>query len=153
VNAASARYVRVSLGGCPFRIFGGDGGLRTSPLTVTETLITPGDRVELAIDPFEDEGAKIAIESLPYRRSRMKRARFMRCGTLRIGPRQPSRASLPEVLTTITPLVSTDEFAPTRTIRLGARMTLRGHDWPVNGETHHRDAPMKPASCRSGRSQ
>ncbi|KAB2902213.1 MAG: multicopper oxidase domain-containing protein, partial [Kofleriaceae bacterium] len=100
-------------------------------------------RVELAVGPFDDEGAAIAIESLPYRRSRMKRARYTRWGTLRVGPRLPSGAVVPETLATITPLVVAGSLAPTRTIRLGARMTLHGHDWLVNGDTHHRDAPVK----------
>ena len=32
---------------------------------------------------------------------------------------------------------------PTRTVRLGARMTLHGHDWLINGEQHHRSEPVK----------
>ena len=64
----------------------------------TETLLTPGDRVELAVGPFDDEGAEIAIESLPYRRTSMKRPRRDRWGTLRVGPRAPSVASIPATL-------------------------------------------------------
>lgn len=52
--------MRLSLGGRPFRIIGSDGGLLESPVTVTETLLTRGDRVELAVGPFEDEGAEIS---------------------------------------------------------------------------------------------
>jgi FtsP/CotA-like multicopper oxidase with cupredoxin domain len=143
VNACSARYVRLSLGGRPFRIIGGDGGLRDEAVTVTETLLTPGDRVELAVGPFEDEGAEIAIESLPYRRTAMKRPRHDVWGTLRVGSRAPSVASIPAVLARITPLVPEGPIEPTRTVRLGARMTLHGHDWLVNDETHHHDAPVK----------
>ena len=63
INAASARYLRLSLGGRTFRIIGSDGGLDESVREVTETLLAPGDRVELAVGPFDDEGAAIAIES------------------------------------------------------------------------------------------
>jgi FtsP/CotA-like multicopper oxidase with cupredoxin domain len=28
-------------------------------------------------------------------------------------------------------------------VRLGARMTLHGHDWLINDEQHHHDAPVK----------
>jgi FtsP/CotA-like multicopper oxidase with cupredoxin domain len=143
VNACGARYVRLSLGGRPFRIIGGDGGLRDEAVTVVETLLTPGDRVELAVGPFEDEGAEIAIESLPYRRTSMKRPRYDTWGTLRVGPRAPSVASIPAVLATIAPLVPAGPIEPTRTVRLGARMTFHGHDWLVNDETHHHDAPVK----------
>jgi len=146
VNACSARYVRLSLGGRPFRVIGGDGGLRDSALAVTETLLVPGDRVELAAGPFDDEGATIAIESLPYRRTAMRRPRRTDWGTLRVGPRQPSRATFAGStgVSSIVPFVPASEpLVPTRTIRLGARMTLHGHDWLVNGETHHHDAPIK----------
>ena len=143
VNACSARYVRLSLGGRPFRVIGGDGGLRDAALTVTEVLLTPGERVELAVGPFEDEGSVIAIESLPYRRTAMKRPTRTQWGTLRIGPPAASRAHLPEMLAAIEPLVPDGPIAPTRTVRLGARMTLHGHDWLVNDEQHHRDAPVK----------
>jgi FtsP/CotA-like multicopper oxidase with cupredoxin domain len=62
---------------------------------------------------------------------------------LHVGPRKPTRVQLPEQLATIEPLVEDGAVSPTRTIRLGARMTLHGHDWLINGETHHRDAPVK----------
>ncbi|MFO0615928.1 MAG: multicopper oxidase family protein [Polyangiaceae bacterium] len=143
VNACSARYVRLSLGGRPFRIIGGDGGLRSETLTVTETLLTPGDRVELAVGPFEDEGAELAIESLPYRRTSMKRPRRDRWGTLRVGPRARSIASRAIASAPIEPLVPVGRIDPTRTVRLGARMTLHGHDWLINDQTHHHDAPVK----------
>lgn len=143
VNACSARYVRLSLGGRPFRIIGADGGLRDTAVTVTETLLTPGDRVELAVGPFEDEGAQIAIESLPYRRTAMRRPRRDVWGSLRVGPRAPSVALIPEVLSTIAPLVPPGPLTPTRTIRLGARMTFHGHDWLINDELNHHDAPVK----------
>jgi FtsP/CotA-like multicopper oxidase with cupredoxin domain len=148
INAASARTVRLSLGGRAFRVIGGDGGLRDAPTTVTEVLLAAAERVELAVGPFDDEGATIAIESLPYRRSAMKRPRRTAWGTLRIGPRAPSQASVPARLATIEPLVAPGPVTPTRTVRLGARMTLHGHDWLINGETHHHDAPVKVGSLQ-----
>jgi FtsP/CotA-like multicopper oxidase with cupredoxin domain len=143
INAASARYLRLSLGGRPFRIIGTDGGLLESVVEVIETLLTPGDRVEVAVGPFDDEGAAIEIESLPYRRTLMKWPRRVQLGTLRVGARKPSRASQLGALATIVPLVPAGPVEPNRTVRLGARMTLHGHDWLINGETHHRDAPVK----------
>jgi len=143
VNACSSRYIRLSLGGRPFRLIGGDGGLRDEAVTVTETLLTPGERVELAVGPFEDEGAEIAIESLPYRRTLMRRPRYSKWGTLRVGARSPSRASIPPQLATVAALVPPGPVTATRTVRLGARMTTHGHDWLINGQTHHQDAPVK----------
>ncbi len=143
INASSARTIRLSLGGRPFRVIGADGGLRSEAIEATETMLTPGDRVELAVGPFDDEGAAITIESLPYRRSGMKRPRRQTWGTLRVGPPLPSRATGLDRLPAIAPLVEPGPVEATRTIRLGARMTLHGHDWLINGETHHRDAPVK----------
>jgi len=142
VNACSARYVRLSIGGRPFRVIGGDGGLRETAMTATETLLAPGDRVELAVGPFDDEGAEMEIVSLPYRRTSMKRPRRDSWGTVRVGPRAVSVAEIPEILAAIPPLL-TGPVEPTRTVRLGARMTLHGHDWLINGELHHHDAPVK----------
>jgi FtsP/CotA-like multicopper oxidase with cupredoxin domain len=143
VNACNARYVRLSIGGRPFHVIGGDGGLRAGTIATTETLLAPGNRVELAVGPFEDEGVELAIESLPYRRTAMKRPRRDVWGTLRVGPRAPSVASIPVAPATFEPLLPLGPVAPTRTVRLGARMTLHGHDWLMNGEIHHHDAPVK----------
>jgi|GEM_PF-25714 len=144
VNACNARYLRLSLGGRPFRVIGGGGGLHTHPVTVTETLLTPGDRVELAVGPFEDEGAVITFESLRYRRSLMRWPRRMTWATLRVGPRDTSRALLPPEFAVVTPLVLPGaSLAPSRVIRLGGRMTAHGHDWLINGEMHHVDKPVK----------
>lgn len=143
INACNSRYLRLSLGGRPLRVIGGSGGLRDEAVTVTETLLAPGDRVELAVGPFEDEGATLTLETLPYRRSLMKWPQRKAWATLRVGPRVTSQAALPDHLAVIEPLVPPGPLDPTRTIRLGSRMTLHGHDWLINGEQHHVDAPVK----------
>src|ERR671930_678796 len=65
VNAANTRFVRLSIGGRPFTILGTDGGLLPAPLEAREVLVTPGDRVELAVGPFA-EGEVVEVEALPY---------------------------------------------------------------------------------------
>src|SRR5438876_2219968 len=69
VNAANSRFVRLSIGGRPFTIIATDGGLLAEPLRATEVLVTPGERFELAVGPFED-GEQLAIEALPYDRGK-----------------------------------------------------------------------------------
>jgi FtsP/CotA-like multicopper oxidase with cupredoxin domain len=71
VNAASARYVRLSVGGRPFRIIGSGGGLIPSPVTATELLLSPADRTEIAVGPFA-EGETLRIETLPFNRGSFK---------------------------------------------------------------------------------
>src|ERR671936_1253153 len=82
VNAANTRFVRLSIGGRPFSILGTDGGLLPAPLRATEVLITPGDRVELAVGPFA-EGEVLELEALPYDRGRGEPRRD-RLATLRV---------------------------------------------------------------------
>ena len=142
VNASSARYVRLSIGGRPFRILGTDGGLLEAPVEATEVLLPTADRVELAVGPFA-EGETLAIEALPYDRFTMGKHGVERYATLRVGAAKPSIAAIPERLRTIEPLASKDA-EPTRTVRLGFGVTLRGGlDFRVNDETHHHDAPVR----------
>ena len=137
VNAASARYVRLSIGGHPFAIIASDGGLLETPVDAREALLAPGDRVDIVVGPFE-EGESVAIEAAPFDRGIGRKA-TERFATLRVGPALPSRSMLPAQLREIEPLVDGSAL-PTRTVRLGGRMSLvRGVDFLVNGERHHHD--------------
>jgi FtsP/CotA-like multicopper oxidase with cupredoxin domain len=141
VNAASARYVRLSIGGRPFTILGTDGGLIDAPVTVNEVLLTPADRVDIAVGPFA-EGETLRIESLPYNRRSVARVRREPFGTLRVGAAAPSHAVIPATLRHIEPLVS-GPGTPTREVHLGVRPSLRhGVDFLINREQHHRDRPV-----------
>lgn len=143
VNASSARYIRLSLGGVPFQIIGTDGGLIEAPVTATEVLLPPADRVELAVGPFETEGAVFNIEDLPYNRMTGKKPRVERFGTIRVGASKPSTAHLPSRLRNIAPL-ATGDASVTRTVKLGFKFSMRrGFDFVVNGECHHHDEPVK----------
>ena len=142
VNASSARYIRLSIGGRPFTIIGTDGGLIDRPVTVTEVLLTPADRVELAVGPFA-EGEVLSVDALRYERRTMARPHDERFATLRVGPAAPSRAAIPSRLRDIEPLV-TGPVTPTREVHLGIRPSLKhGVDFLVNKEQHHRDEPVK----------
>ena len=142
VNASSARYVRLSLGGRPFQIIGSDGGLIEAPVTVTEVLLPAADRVELAVGPFDDQGAVLHIQDLPYYRMAGKKG-VEQFGTLRVTSRKPSTARVPARLREIAPLVIGDVNV-TRTVKLGFKVSLRrGLDFVVNGERHHHDQPVK----------
>ena len=142
VNAASARYVRLSIGGRPFTLLGTDGGLLAAPVTVTEVLLTPADRVDIAVGPFT-EGERVAVESLPYDRRTVARTKRSKFATIAVGASAPSRAVIPATLRRIEPLV-TGPVTPTREVHLGVRPSLTtGIKFVVNGEAHHRDRPVK----------
>src|SRR5918996_669648 len=122
VNASSARYVRLSLGGLPFQIIGTDGGLIEAPVQASEVLLPAADRVELAVGPFENEGVVLNVEDLPYYRMAGKKG-VERFGTIRVAPRKPSTARVPTRLREIAPLVTGDANV-TRTVKLGFKMSL-----------------------------
>ncbi len=141
INASSARYVRLSIGGAPFHIIGTDGGLIERPVEVTEVLLPTADRVEILVGPFE-EGQTLAIESLRYSRMTMGRRGTETFASLTVGPSQPSRASIPERLRTIDPIATADA-APTRRVEFSVGFSLRrAMDFLVNGERHHHDQPV-----------
>jgi FtsP/CotA-like multicopper oxidase with cupredoxin domain len=141
VNAASARYVRLSLGGVPFRIIGTDGGMIEAPVEVTEVLLPTADRIELAVGPFT-EGQELAIEALKYNRRTMKMRGRERFATLRVGPAKPSTAVVPAKLRTIEPLV-TGDYIPNRVVKMSVGLSLkRGLDFLVNDEMHHQAEPV-----------
>ncbi len=142
INASSARYIRLSIGGTPFKILGTDGGLIEAPVTVTEVLLATADRVDLAVGPF-GEGQEIAVEALQYLRRTIRKRKTERFATVRVGAAQPSRARIPERLRTIAPLAS-PSTPPNRTVELGVKLSLRRMvDFVVNRERHHQDKPVK----------
>jgi FtsP/CotA-like multicopper oxidase with cupredoxin domain len=143
VNAASARYVRLSIGGRTFRILGTDGGLIPSPVAASELLLAAADRVELAVGPFA-EGETIAIETLPFNRGSFKKRRKpQRFATLQVGAAAPSRARVPERLREIAPL-ATGTVPPNRVVRLGFGLGMKhGVEFNINREQHHHAEPVR----------
>jgi FtsP/CotA-like multicopper oxidase with cupredoxin domain len=143
INASSARYIRLSIGGAPFRILGTDGGLLEAPVTITEVLLATADRVDLAVGPFTGDRELLPVEALQYFRRTVRKRKTERFATLRVGPAKPSAAVIPERLRTIAPLAPASA-TPTRTVELGAKLSLkRGVDFVINKEQHHRDEPVK----------
>lgn len=142
INASSARYIRLSLGGAPFRIIGTDGGLIETPIDATEVLLPAADRVDILVGPFA-EGQTLGIDSLRYLRMTMKKRGNESFGTLVVGPAKPSRTAIPARLRTIEPLIGADA-KPNRTVTFKVGPSWRrGLDFLVNGERHHNDQPVK----------
>ena len=140
VNASSARYILLSLGGTEFSIIGGAGGLIEAPVNVTQHLLPPGDRVDIVVGGFA-EGAELSIESLPYDRHTGKK-KVERFASIRVTAEEPSHARVPSRLRHIEPLASA-EAEPTRVVTMSERLSLRrGTDFMINNEMHHNDAPV-----------
>ncbi len=141
VNVANARYFRLSLGGKPFRIIATDGGLIESPVTATEALLAPGERIELAVGPFL-EGEQTELASLPYDRGTGK-GKKLSLGSISTVAAQPSAARIPKRLRTIGPLIA-QPAEPNRIVILhGNRSWKDGVDFTINGHMHLHDKDVK----------
>lgn len=142
VNASSARYFRLSLGGRKFRLMATDGGLLESPVEMSELLIVPGERADILVGPFF-EGETFALESLPYNRMTFLKAKRQTFATVNVRFSKPSIVHIPEKMRTINPLASRDATI-NRKVKLSVGPSLKhGIDFLVNGETHNSDKPVR----------
>jgi len=141
INSSSARYFELYLGGRTFKIIGTDGGLIESPVEVTEYLITPGERLDIVVGPFE-AGDLFHIESLAYNRMTFLRAKRQRFATVRVGSPAPTKAYVPRRLRRIDSLVEANAEI-NRSVKLSVGITLnRGAEFLVNGKKHVNDKPV-----------
>ncbi|MEC4802898.1 MAG: multicopper oxidase family protein [Jaaginema sp. PMC 1080.18] len=70
VNASPSRFYRLSLEGHSFHIIATDGGAVAKPISQSEVLLTPGERVEVLIQGTA-EAKDYRLVNLPYNRGRM----------------------------------------------------------------------------------
>ena len=143
VNAASARYVRLSVGGRPFTIIGMGGGLIPSPVTVKDVLLATADRIEIVVGPFA-EGETLRIETLPFNRGSFRKHRKSELfATVRVGAAVSSTARIPDNLREMALLV-TGDIVPTREVRLGFSVGMKhGVEFNINHQQHHHDDPVR----------
>ncbi|MBK9985191.1 MAG: multicopper oxidase family protein [Saprospiraceae bacterium] len=141
INASSARYFVLHLDGREFKIIGTDGGLIEHPQLVTEVLITPGERVDIAVGPF-NEGETFPLESLAYNRSTFLKAKRETFATVKVGEQKHSVVFIPETLRQIEPLAKQDA-AITRKVKLSVGPSLKdGMSFLVNNDVHVHDKPV-----------
>lgn len=141
VNAASARYFKLSLDGKPFKVIATDGGLLEYARTETELLITPGERFDIVVGPFE-EGESFSINSLPYNRVTMLKAKKQQYATVQVLEQKPSIATLPEKLSDIKSL-ATPSVEVNRKVILSVDPSLKNIiDFRVNKEMNGLDKPV-----------
>jgi FtsP/CotA-like multicopper oxidase with cupredoxin domain len=143
VNAASARYVRLSVGGRPFTIIGSGGGLIPKPVTTTELLLATANRADIVVGPFA-EGAVLRIEALPFNRGSFRKHNKPELfATVRVGAAAVSNAQLPARLREIEPLLI-GPATPNREVRLGFGLGMKhGVEFNINHEQHHHADPVR----------
>jgi FtsP/CotA-like multicopper oxidase with cupredoxin domain len=142
INSSSARYFRLYLGGKKFKMIASDGGLLEHPVITTEALITPGERIDIAVGPFQ-EGESFKIESLPYNRTtillKAKREAFAR---VEVVENRATKTFIPERLRKIEPLANQNAPAMRR-IELSVSTLARDQkDFRINNGTHIHDKPV-----------
>ncbi len=141
VNAASARYFKLSLDGKPFKVIATDGGLLEYARTETELLLTPGERFDIVVGPFE-EGEIFSLNSLPYNRVTMLKAKKQKYAVVYVTEAKRSIASIPERLTEIKPLAPQDAEV-NRKVKLSVDLSLKHViDFRVNSKMHSMDEPV-----------
>jgi FtsP/CotA-like multicopper oxidase with cupredoxin domain len=142
VNAASARYFLLHMQGKSFQIIATDGGLIENPLAAQEILLTPGERVDVVVGPF-NEGEEFSLLTQPYNRTTIRKSKAQKLATIAVGPAKPSRAVLPERLRSIE-VLAPQEAPPTRTVKFSVGPSLKhGIDFLVNDNLHAHDAPVR----------
>ena len=141
INSSSARYIRLSLGGRTFQLIGTDGGLIENPVTLAEVLIIPGERIDIAVGPF-NENDVFSIDSLKYERTTFVRSRDIKMATIKVDASKSSIADLPYNLRKIEQLVSQNADV-NRQIKFSVGASWKhGVDFLVNGEMHNNDKPV-----------
>ena len=68
VNAAKSRFFYLDLDGQPFTVIGADGGIQERPITTDILLITPGERVDVIVNPKGKAGAPLTLRAMLYNR-------------------------------------------------------------------------------------
>ena len=141
INSSSARYLRLSLGGKVFTIIGTDGGLIEHPVQVTEVLMVPGERMDIAAGPFA-EGESFAIETIYYNRTTFVKSKDKRIAMVNVSTAKPSITQLSHNLRKIEPLAMQNAEV-TRKIKFSVGASWKnGIDFLVNGTTHNDDSPV-----------
>ena len=113
INAAKSRYYQIALDGHSFTRIGGDGGLLTAPVEVSQPVLTPGERADLLVVPEGDPGSELVVRWIPFDRgfgstfNRPPEDLF----TVRLEGTRAETPALPEIRREIAPL-STVEATP-----------------------------------------
>jgi FtsP/CotA-like multicopper oxidase with cupredoxin domain len=142
INASSARYFFLDFSGREFSIVGTDGGLLESQRPVRSQLITPGERFDIIVGPFE-EGDVFSLESLRYNRMTFLRPRREKFATIQVGRHAPSIAHVPNTLRKIVQLAASHTEINRRVVLSVGPSLKDGMDFLINGSVHVNDKSAK----------
>jgi FtsP/CotA-like multicopper oxidase with cupredoxin domain len=117
-NVANARYFRVTLPGADLTMIGSEAGLLDTPRPVTEVLLSPGERVDLAVEAPMQAGSSLRLMALRYNRGHhLVDSRDLPLATLQVAGDPATPAPMPAHLPEVEPLLPESE-ARRRTLTL-----------------------------------
>ena len=130
VNAANARFFRLSLPGHRLTLLGVDGGLVPAPREVEELMLVPGERADLLVTATHDVDGEAELVGLPYDRGHGT-ASVPKSNVLHVSDRTAEthdEVTVPETLREIEPL-----GAPVRTRTLVLSEDMGGGEHAAHG--------------------
>jgi FtsP/CotA-like multicopper oxidase with cupredoxin domain len=68
VNTAKSRFFYLDLDGQPFTVIGADGGIQERSVTTDILLVTPGERVDVIVNPKGKAGTPLTLRAMLYNR-------------------------------------------------------------------------------------
>jgi len=68
VNAAKSRFFYLDLDGQTFTVIGADGGIQERSVTTDILLVTPGERVDVIVNPKGKAGTPLTLRAMLYNR-------------------------------------------------------------------------------------
>jgi FtsP/CotA-like multicopper oxidase with cupredoxin domain len=134
VNAATARYFRLSLGGSAFEVIGFDSGKLERPRRVTELLLVPGARADVLV--AAPSASALTWRTLSYDRGHATGA--AEGGALFRADLMGDAAEPLAVPDAFEPFEPVSDVTRTRTLVLGENMAMSG------GHTGHGSGTMGP---------
>lgn len=121
INAANARYFRLSLPGHKLTLLGTDGGFIETPRELDELLLVPGERADVVISATAQPNAALDVVTLPYERGHDTGA-LPQANVLRVQYSAESAVMSPALPATLTTLAVLPTPVRTRRFVLSEQM-------------------------------
>ena len=146
INAANARYFRLSLPGHKLTQLGTDGGFIEAPREVDELLLVPGERADVVISGTSAPMTALDVDTLPYERGHGTGA-LPQANVLRVLYGSDAAVMSPALPATFSSIAALPTPGRTRTFTLSEQMMAAsgGH-----GGGHGGGGSMKPMFTING---
>ncbi|WP_245601123.1 multicopper oxidase family protein [Ignatzschineria larvae DSM 13226] len=135
-NACSARYLNLDLQFAECYLIATDGGFIEKPLSLTEILLSPGERIEIIAIPRRN--GRTPLTNLSYNRHKMGDTSVTPSQTIATFEliKESKEFKLPATIRKIIPLSSS---TPVRVIEYSEEMSKDGLYFLINGKMHSMD--------------